>query len=120
MKPGPQRQRAYWIALVLPLALYLLAFLVIPFINIIILSFYTHSPTRIWTPDLTTANYSDLVDASFLAVLLRTLRLGLVCTVICVLFGYPLAWISTAWDSPDICRPARIAAHASGLPVAIR
>src|SRR5215471_1065466 len=92
MKPGPQRQRAYWIALVLPLALYLLAFLVIPFINIIILSFYTHSPTRIWTPELTTANYSDLVDASFLAVLLRTLRLGLVCTVICLLFGYPLAY----------------------------
>ena len=92
MKPTPQRQRAYWTALVLPLALYLLAFLVIPFINIIILSFYTHSPTRIWTPELTTANYSDLVDASFLAVLLRTLRLGLVCTVICLLFGYPLAY----------------------------
>src|SRR5262249_4589213 len=31
-----------------------------------------------------------------------------------------LAWISTARDSPDICRPARIVAHASGLPVAIR
>ena len=92
MKPALQRRRAYWVALVLPLALYFLAFLVIPFINIIVLSFYTYSPTRIWTPDLTTANYSDLVDASFLAVLLRTLRLGLVCTVICVLFGYPLAY----------------------------
>jgi ABC-type spermidine/putrescine transport system permease subunit I len=85
-------QRPYWIALVLPLALYLLIFLVIPFVNIIVLSFYTHSPTRIWTPELTTANYADLVDASFLTVLLRTLRLGLICTIVCVLFGYPLAY----------------------------
>jgi len=92
MNPTTRRQRPYWTALVLPLALYLLIFLVIPFINIIILSFYTHSPTRIWTPELTTANYADLLDASFLTVLLRTLRLSLVCTVICVLFGYPLAY----------------------------
>jgi ABC-type spermidine/putrescine transport system permease subunit I len=92
MNRTPQRQRPYWTALVLPLALYLLVFLVIPFINIIALSFYTYSPTRIWTPELTTANYVDLLDASFLTVLLRTLRLGLVCTVICVLFGYPLAY----------------------------
>jgi len=88
MNPAPQRQRPYWTALVLPLALYLLVFLVIPFANIIVLSFYTYSPTRIWTPELTTANYVDLLDASFLTVLLRTLRLGLFCTVICVLFGY--------------------------------
>jgi ABC-type spermidine/putrescine transport system permease subunit I len=92
MKPASQRQRPYWAALVLPLALYLLVFLVIPFANIIVLSFYTYSPTRIWIPELTTANYVDLLDASFLTVLLRTLRLGLVCTVICVLFGYPLAY----------------------------
>ena len=76
MNQAPQRQRPYWTALVLPLALYLLVFLVIPFINIIVLSFYTYSPTRIWTPELTTANYVDLLDASFLTVLLRTLRLG--------------------------------------------
>ena len=56
------------------------------------LSFYTYSPTRIWTPELTIANYTDLMDGAFLTVLLRTLRLGLVCTVICVLFGYPLAY----------------------------
>jgi putative spermidine/putrescine transport system permease protein len=86
------RQRPYWTVLVLPLALYLLVFLVVPFANVIVLSFHTYSPTRIWTPELTTANYVDLLDASFLTVLLRTLRLGLVCTVICVLFGYPLAY----------------------------
>jgi len=85
-------QRPWWLSLTLPLALYLAAFLVVPFINIVVLSFYTYSPTRIWTPDLTTANYLALVDGTFGTVLLRTLRLGLVCTVICVLFGYPLAY----------------------------
>jgi ABC-type spermidine/putrescine transport system permease subunit I len=92
MSTTPQRKRPYWAALVLPLVLYLLVFLVIPFLHIIVLSFYTHSPTRIWTPELTTANYVDLADASFLTVLVRTLRLGLISTLICVLFGYPLAY----------------------------
>ena len=92
MSTAPRRQRPYWTALVLPLALYLVVFLVIPFIHIVVLSFYTHSPTRIWTPELTTANYVGLADASFLTVLLRTLRLGLFSTLICVLFGYPLAY----------------------------
>ena len=86
------RQPAYGTALVLPLALYLVVFLVIPFANIVALSFYTHSPTRIFTPEPTFANYLELLDAFFLTVLLRTLRLGLLCTLICVLFGYPLAY----------------------------
>jgi putative spermidine/putrescine transport system permease protein len=85
-------QRPYWMSFVLPLALYLAVFLVIPFINIVMLSFYTYSPTRIWTPDLTFANYAALADGTFLTVLARTLRLGLICTAICVFFGYPLAW----------------------------
>jgi putative spermidine/putrescine transport system permease protein len=85
-------QRPYWVSLTLPLALYLVVFLVIPFINIVMLSFYTYSPTRIWTPDLTTANYIALADGTFMTVLMRTLRLGLICTAICVFFGYPLAY----------------------------
>jgi putative spermidine/putrescine transport system permease protein len=92
MTVPPRSQRQYWTVLVVPLSLYLVVFLVVPFINIIFLSFYTHSPTRIWTTELTIANYTDLLDASFMTVLLRTLRLGLVCTVICALFGYPLAY----------------------------
>src|SRR5215475_3750803 len=85
-------RRPYWALLALPLALYLAAFLVVPFVNIVVLSFYTYSPTRIWTPELTTANYLALVDGTFGTVLLRTLRLGLVSTLICVVFGYPLAY----------------------------
>jgi ABC-type spermidine/putrescine transport system permease subunit I len=84
--------RPYRLALLLPLALYLVVFLVIPFANIIVLSFYTYSPTRIWTPELTTANYQGLADAAFLGVLARTLRLGLMSTALCVMFGYPLAY----------------------------
>jgi len=86
------RKRPYGAILALPLALYLAIFLVIPFINIIVLSFYTYSPTRIWVPEPTSANYLALVDGTFLTVLSRTLRLGLFCTVICALLGYPLAY----------------------------
>jgi hypothetical protein len=49
-------KRPFWAIFSLPLALYLAIFLVIPFINIIVLSLYTYSPTRIWTPELTNAN----------------------------------------------------------------
>ena len=84
--------RRYGLALLLPFALYLVVFLVIPFANIIVLSFYTYSPTRIWTPDLTIANYRTLIDGAFLNVLARTLRLGLVSTALCAAFGYPLAY----------------------------
>jgi putative spermidine/putrescine transport system permease protein len=85
-------KRPYGAILTLPLALYLAIFLVIPFINIIVLSLYTYSPTRIWTPELTNANYRALADGALVTVLLRTLRLGLFCTAICVFFGYPLAY----------------------------
>lgn len=78
--------------LLLPLTLFLVFFLVIPFLNIIALSFYTYSPTKIWTPELTFENYGQILDGTFELVLWRTLRLGLVCTIICVLFGYPLAY----------------------------
>ncbi len=86
-------KRPYGAILALPLALYLAVFLVVPFINIIVLSFYTYSPTRIFVPELTGANYLALIDGTFLTVLLRTLRLGLVCTAICALLGYPLAYV---------------------------
>jgi len=91
MNDSPKR-RTWAAILVLPLALYLVIFLVVPFINIIVLSFYTYSPTRIWVPELTSANYAALADGTFLTVLLRTLRLGLVCTAICALLGYPVAY----------------------------
>ncbi len=78
--------------LLMPLTLFLVFFLVIPFLNIVILSFYTYSPTSIWIPKLTIENYRQLVEGSFITVLLRTLWLGLICTVICVVFGYPLAY----------------------------
>lgn len=78
--------------LLTPLTLFLVFFLVIPFLNIIVLSFYTYSPTSIWTPVLTIENYRQLMEGSFVTVLLRTLRLGFICTIICVAFGYPLAY----------------------------
>lgn len=91
-------RRPYWTILTIPLALYLAIFLVVPFINIIVLSFYTYSPTRIWVPEVTNANYAALVDGTFVTVLLRTLRLGLYCTVICAVFGYPLAYFLARTD----------------------
>ncbi len=87
------RFRAYPLLFVGPLTLFLIVFLVLPFVTILVLSFFTHSPTRIYSTDLTTANYAYLARDTFLTILVRTLRIGLASTLLCALFGYPLAYI---------------------------
>lgn len=48
------------------------------------------------TGGLTTANYSKFFTDSFnTSILLDTLWLGVKATVLCLLFGYPIAWISS-------------------------
>lgn len=87
-----RRAQTAYAGLMVPLALLFVLFLVLPFINIIVLSFYTYSPTKIWLPHLTTANYLGLAQGGFQSVLLRTMWIALICTLVCAFFGYPLAY----------------------------
>ena len=92
MTPSPWSQRPYWAALIAPLALYLVVFLVIPFINIIILSFYTlfadtYLDHRAHDRQLRRSAGCVVHDGAAAHA-----AAGPVCTVICVLFGYPLAY----------------------------
>ncbi|MGH7070066.1 MAG: ABC transporter permease [Acetobacteraceae bacterium] len=84
--------RAAYAGLLVPLSLLFLFFLVAPFLNIVVMSFYTYSPIKIWVPHLTTANYLGLAQGGFGSVLLRTMRIGLICTLVCAFFGYPVAY----------------------------
>ena len=75
-----------------PYALFLLVFLIVPFANVAIFSVHAYSPTKIVLPELTFDNYRKLFDLYYLRLFGRTLRLGLVTTVVCALLGYPLAY----------------------------
>ena len=87
------RPSPYWTLFVGPYGLYLLAFLVVPFFNVALLSVYLHSPTRIAIPTFTVANYAKLWEVYYATLFWRTLRVSLVVTGVCAVLGYPLAYV---------------------------
>jgi putative spermidine/putrescine transport system permease protein len=76
--------------LVLPLAALFVAFFVAPLVVLIALSLHGEAAMRTWT----LANYLKFFGDSFnYSILWETLLLGVKATLVCLLFGYPIAWI---------------------------
>ena len=90
MKRGPHSP--YGALFVGPYGAYLLVFLVLPFVNVALLSVYLHSPTKIAVAEFTATNYAKLWEVYYATLFLRTLRLSLVVTVVCAVLGYPVAY----------------------------
>jgi putative spermidine/putrescine transport system permease protein len=91
------RPRPTWAVLTGPYALFLLLLLIVPFANVALFSFHQYSATRIALPEWTLDNYAKLFDAYYARLFGRTLRLGLITTIVCAVFGYPLAyWLARA------------------------
>jgi ABC-type spermidine/putrescine transport system permease subunit I len=90
MERGPHSR--YWALFVGPYTAYLLVFLVLPFVNVALLSVYLHSPTKIAVEEFTATNYAKLWEVYYATLFLRTLRLSLVVTVVCAVLGYPVAY----------------------------
>jgi len=89
--------RPVWALLTGPYALFLLVLLIVPFANVALFSIHPYSATSITQPGLTFDNYSKLFDVYYLRLFGRTLRLGLITTLVCVVLGYPLAyWLARA------------------------
>ena len=91
---APARRRVVpgWVWLAGPYAVCLLAFLLVPLINVVVLSFYTYSPILIWVPKLTLTNYAAMLTPYFANVALRTLRIAAAATFLCLALGYPVAY----------------------------
>jgi len=85
--------RSAWaFALLVPAVALLAAFLLAPLVNLLVTSFHVYSSTQGITPRWTFDNYTRfLFDRFYLDVLLRTLRVGLETTGLCVVLGYPVA-----------------------------
>jgi putative spermidine/putrescine transport system permease protein len=76
--------------LVLPLAALFVAFFIAPLCVLIALSFSKDANIAAFTA----ANYAKFFTDSFnYAILFETLLLGLKATLVCLIFGYPIAWI---------------------------
>ena len=86
--------------LLLPLEALFVAFFAAPLIVLLALSLHADTATATWTA----ANYAKFFTDRFnYSILWDTLFLGVKATLVCLVFGYPIAWIcarvSARWQS---------------------
>jgi ABC-type spermidine/putrescine transport system permease subunit I len=81
-----------WAWLLGPYLIVLAGMIFLPLAYLAIISVFTHDPNAFWKPLLTDINYRRLLDPYYANVMLSTLRIGLVTTLICAVFGFPLAY----------------------------
>ena len=79
-------------AAVLPMYIWTAAFVLLPLLYIVVVSFMTPDRAAGALPIFTLGNYARLADPIFLDVFLRSLRLALETTAITFLLGYPFAY----------------------------
>jgi putative spermidine/putrescine transport system permease protein len=76
--------------LALPLTAVFVAFFIAPLCILVSLSLHGEAAMRTWT----SANYIKFFTDSFnYSILTQTLLLGLKATIVCLIFGYPVAWV---------------------------
>ncbi len=76
----------------LPITLFYAVFLVVPYAMVLRLSFFRFSSMQLYVPGFTLANYAAmLTDPFYLALMGRTVGLGLLVTAVSLVMGYPLA-----------------------------
>jgi putative spermidine/putrescine transport system permease protein len=79
--------------LIIPTLLLLSLFFIVPYVNMVVMSFRNPSTTAVFAPGFTLGNYlRALGDPFYMTVLAQTLMLGVVVTVICLLLAYPVAF----------------------------
>jgi ABC-type spermidine/putrescine transport system permease subunit I len=88
-----QKARPIWVVLTGPYALFLVLLLIVPFGSMAVFSLHPYSPTKVALPELTLDNYRQIAELYYVRLFSRTLQLSLVSTAICVVFGYPLAYV---------------------------
>ena len=77
----------------LPMYLWTIVFVFVALLYVIGLSFLTRSELAGVTGEVTTANYARLVSPEYLGVLVRSLKLALTTTALCILIGYPFGYL---------------------------
>jgi putative spermidine/putrescine transport system permease protein len=86
--------------LVLPLAALFVVFFIAPLLVLFALSLHADVAMKTWT----VANYTKFfTDAFNYSILIDTLLLGVKATLVCLMFGFPIAWLcaraSARWQS---------------------
>lgn len=82
---------------------WLIIFALIPNILVVLASFLTRDDDTFLSMPLTMQNYLRFVDPLYVKVFLHSLSMASITTIICLLLGYPFAWLvsrtSKRWQS---------------------
>ncbi len=73
---------------------WLLLFGGVPLILLLLTSFLEQHPEHYFSYRLSIESYTQLLNTDYYAVLLRSTRLALFTTLVCLLAGYPFAWLT--------------------------
>ncbi|MCD2172500.1 ABC transporter permease [Rhizobium sp. C4] len=92
MNPLASKKRAS-LLLIAPAALLIFFFLVLPYLTIVVMSFRVPGDGTPYAPGFTTGNYLHFFsDSFFLQQTFNTLMIGAICTLVCLVLGFPVAW----------------------------
>jgi spermidine/putrescine transport system permease protein len=86
------RKRSHLLVLLLPATAWLLIFFIVPLLIVLLYSFLERGTYGGITWEFTLRNYQRLANGIYLGVLWRSIWLGLLTTIACLLIGYPLAF----------------------------
>ncbi|CDZ36158.1 ABC transporter permease [Neorhizobium galegae] len=89
----PPRKRLGPLLLIAPAAILLCVFLVLPYLNIVVMSFRMPGQGTPYGPGFTLGNYGKFFsDFFYVQQVINTLWIGFLTTFLCLILGYPVAW----------------------------
>ncbi len=89
----PARARAMRLLLIAPVVVLIVVFLVLPYLNIVVMSVRVPSTRAPYAPGFTPDNYlRALTDSLYLGALARSLAIGAFTAFFCLVLGYPVAY----------------------------
>lgn len=73
--------------------LWMLGLVLLPLVIILVTSFLSHDNTHLFRLPFSIENYQGLLNNAYIHIFLRSLIIAAICTVLCLLFGYPFAYL---------------------------
>lgn len=86
------RRNYHLLILLFPVVFWLFCFFLLPLVSVFIYSFIERGTYGGVQWNFTFKNYKHLFDGLYLGILWRSVSTALVCTAVCLLFGYPFAY----------------------------
>lgn len=86
-----------------PVALWLIVLVLIPLIYVVVMSFCSLDKFGNVAYEFTLKNYSQLIDPNYIKIYIQSLVIALLTTAVCILIGYPFAYIISRTRSK--CKP---------------